>query len=104
MDTLIENLQKTIAALEAIAARPQSVGGAMDEWLDPLFQHKIDLLAAHLNTSSPYYQQAASAIKQAASQAQQATHDPAKIVATTTAVSVALGKLAKLLDSALPVN
>lgn len=103
MDILIQDLQKTIEALETLGERHPAAGDAIDERLDPLFQHKIDLVNAALNTASQPYQQAVQAMRQAAAQAERAIREPAKIAEAVSAVDGAIAKLSKLLDNAVPI-
>lgn len=104
MDILIQDLQKTIEALETLSENPQTANEAVDELLDQLFQHKTDLVAAPLNTASPPYQQAAQAMKQAAALAALAAKEPARAGEAAQAVALAIGKLARLLDRAAPTH
>jgi methyl-accepting chemotaxis protein len=103
VENLIQDLQKTIQALENLSASPATASDEIDELLDQLFQQKIDLVNANLNVSSPPYQLAAQAIKQAAGKAEKAGKDPAKLKEMTQATSEAISKLAKLLDHAIPL-
>ncbi len=103
MDTLIQDLQKTIEALETLGESPATAGEQIDELLDPLFQHKIDLVGATLNVSSQPYQQAAAAMRQAATKAERAVKEPERIGEATRAVAEAIAKLAKLQASLFPV-
>ncbi|MFM8331309.1 MAG: hypothetical protein ACKN9T_06440 [Candidatus Methylumidiphilus sp.] len=103
MDTLIQDLQKTIAALETLSDKPATASEQVDELLDQLFQHKTDVVNAVLNPASPLYQQAAAAMKQAAAKAEQAAKDPKKLGEVAGAVGEAVGKLAKLLDGVIPI-
>lgn len=103
MDTLLQDLQKTIAAVEALSAKPATASERVDALLDQLFQHKTDLVNAPLHRASPLAGQAASALKQAASQAEQALQDPRRLAEASRAVSDAISKLAKLLDHVLPL-
>lgn len=102
MDILIQDLQKTIEALETLSDKPVADGGQIDELLDQLFQHKIDLVSATLSVSSPSYQQAAQAMKQAAAKAERAAKEPARVGEAEQAVAEAIAKLAKLFDSIIP--
>lgn len=104
MDILIQDLQKTIEALETLSNKPQINGEQVDELLDQLFQHKIDLVSTPLHTASQAYQQAAQAIKQAATKTGQAAKDPAKLDEAASAVTGAIAKLAKLLDGVNPIG
>ena len=104
MDILIQDLQKTIEALETLSERPATAGESVDELLDQLFQHKIDLLNTALNTAAPPYKDAAAAMKQAAAQAQRAAKEPARLAEAAAAVAGAVGRLAKLLDSVIPTH
>ncbi len=104
MDILIEDLQKTIEALETLSNGPQATGEQIDELLDQLFQHKIDLVSANLNTASQPYQHAAQAMKQAVAKAERAAKEPARLDEAASAVAGAIAKLAKLLDSVIPTS
>jgi methyl-accepting chemotaxis protein len=104
VDILIQDLQKTIEALETLSDNPATAGEQIDELLDQLFQHKIDLVNLTLNTSSQPYQHAALAMKQAASKAERAVKEAKQIGEAAAAVTSAVGKLAKLLDSVIPIN
>lgn len=99
MDSLIQDLQKTIEALESLGSQPATAGEQADELLDQLFQHKIDLVHATLNTTSPLFQQAATAMKQAAAKAAKAVKEPALFDAAVKAIALAIHQLAKLLDN-----
>lgn len=104
MDTLIQDLQKTIAALETLGDNPATAGEQIDELLDQLFQQKIDLVGLAPNAASQPYQQAALAMKQAAAKAQRAAKEPARLGEAEHAVAEAIAKLAKLLDGAAPLH
>lgn len=104
MEKLIQELQKTIAALEKLSESTQTASEQIDELLDQLFQQKIDLVKARLNESSPSFQQALQAISQASSKAGRAVKEPARIPEMTEAVASAIGKLAMLLDTVVPAE
>ena len=104
MDSLIQDLQKTIEALETLSEKPATAGEQIDEWLDQLFQQKIDLVNASLNASTQPYQQASQAMKHAATKAMLAVQEPAKFDGMGKAVADAITKLAKLLDGMNPIN
>ena len=99
MDSLIQELQKTIEALETLSDRPATAGEQIDELLDQLFQQKIDLLNASVNVASQPFQLAALAMRQAAVKAARAVKEPARVGEMTSAVADAITKLARLLDS-----
>ena len=103
MDTLIQDLQKTIEALETLGESPATAGEQIDDLLDPLFQHKIDLVSAALNVSTQPYQQAAAAMRQAAAKAERAVKEPARASEAFRAVADAITKLARLQDSLFPI-
>lgn len=103
MDSLIQDLQKTIEALETLSLTAANEDGKIDELLDQLFQQKIDLVNASLNVSSPPFQQASQAVKQAAAKAEKAVKDAARVGETMGAVAEAIAKLAKLLDNLAPI-
>ena len=104
MDSLIQQLQKTIEALETLNEKPATAGEHIDELLDQLFQQKIDLLRVTCNASSPAFQQALQALQQAAIKSSRTVKEPARLGEMTKAVSDAITKLAKLLDSAHPLG
>ena len=99
----MQDLQKTIEALETLGNSSAAAGEQMDELLDPLFQHKIDLVGATLNVSTQPYQQAAAAMRQAAAKAARAVKEPARIGEASRAVAEAITKLARLQDSLFPI-
>jgi methyl-accepting chemotaxis protein len=104
MDNLIHEVQRTIVALEKLAEAPATASEQIDELLDQLFQQKTDLVNASLNPSSPFYQQALQAIRQASGRADRASKDKSKINEMMPAVSTAITKLAKLLDHLAPID
>jgi methyl-accepting chemotaxis protein len=104
VDSLIKDLQKTIEALETLSEMPATAGEQIDELLDPLFQQKIDLVSISLNVSSQPFIQASQAMKQAANKAARAVKDPTQVEEMYKAVSDAISKLAKLLDSVTHIN
>lgn len=104
MDTLLHDLQKTIEALETLGESSATAGEQIDELLDPLFQHKIDLVGATLNVSTLPYQQAAQAMRQAADKAERAAKEPGRVGEAARAVAEATAKLAKLQDSLFPLS
>lgn len=103
MENLIQDLQKTISALETMSESPATACEQIDELLDQLFQQKIDLMNASMNVASAPFQQASSAMKQAAGKAERARQDPARLNEMLEAVNDAIGKLAKLLDNVAPI-
>ena len=103
MDSLIQDLQKTIEALETLSDKIPSAREQIDEQLDQLFQQKIDLVSATLNVSSQPYHHASQAMKQAAAKATGAVKDPARIDEMSKTVAEAIAKLAKLLDNLTPI-
>jgi phage-related minor tail protein len=104
MDNLIQDVQKTIVALEKLAERPATASEQLDELLDQLFQLKTDLNNVNLNPSSPQYQQALQAVRQAVGKADRATKDNGKLGEMMPAVNNAISKLAKLLDHLAPID
>lgn len=104
MDSLIQYLQKTIEALETLSDSSSPEGEKIDELLDQLFQQKIDLVRVSLNVSSLPYQLAAEAMKQAAAKATLCAKEPARVGEATKAVTGAITKLSKLLDSVMPLG
>lgn len=103
MEGLIQDLQKTILALETLSASSATASDQIDELLDQLFQQKIDLVKASLNLSSVPYQQAAAAMSEAAAKAARAVKEPARIGEMARAVADAIGKVARLLDNVVPI-
>ncbi len=99
MEKLIFDLQKTIEALETLSESPAAAGDQIDELLDQLFQQKIDLVNATPNAASQPFQHAAQAMRKAAVAAENAARKPSHLGETMSAVSEAITKLAKLLDS-----
>jgi len=104
VDSLIQDLQKTIDALETLSEMPVTAGEQIDELLDQLFQQKIDLVNASLNISSQPFQQASQAMAQAAAKAVRSVKEPARVNDMAKGVSDAITKLARLLDSAAHIN
>jgi dsDNA-specific endonuclease/ATPase MutS2 len=100
MEHLLQNLQRTIKALEILSEKGLPQAEQLDELLDQLFQQKIDLQNLNTNTSSTAYQQASQALGQAASRAEKAARDPGQVRDLIPAVTDAIGKLAKLLNQA----
>jgi dsDNA-specific endonuclease/ATPase MutS2 len=99
MENLIQNLQRTIRALETLSEKALPETEQVDELLDQLFQQKIDLVNVNANTSSPLYQQAAQALSQAAMRAEKAAKDPARCAEAIPSVNDAIGKVAKFLNN-----
>lgn len=104
MDSLLQELQKTITGLEKLADKPATSSEQLDELLDQLFQQKTDLAKVQLNASAPSYQQSLSAVRQAAGKVDRAVKDSAKLAEMWPAVNDAIGKLAKLLDHLAPID
>jgi len=104
VDILIQDLQKIIEALETLSGNPATAGEQIDEWLDQLFQQKIDLVGTAPNPASQPYKDAALAMKQAAAKAERAAKEPALLAEASRAVAEAITKLAKLLDSVIPTH
>jgi hypothetical protein len=100
MENLLQNLQRTIKALETLSEKGLPPAEQLDELLDQLFQQKIDLQNLNTNTSSTVYQQASQAMGQTASKAEKAAKDTGQVRDLIPAVTDAIGKLAKLLNSA----
>lgn len=101
MDRVIADLQKTIQALETLSTNQPALAEQCDELLDPLYQQKIDLVAASLNVESPAYQQALQAISTAAGKVEKAVKHPAAPDDAFKAVESAIPRLARLLDQAV---
>jgi ribosome-associated translation inhibitor RaiA len=104
VDILIQDLQKTIEALETLSEKPATASEHIDELLDQLFQQKIDLVHAHLNVNGQPYQQAASATKKAAEKAELAVRQPAHADEAIAAITEAIAKLAILFDNLVQVG
>ena len=104
VDSLIQDLQKTIDALETLSDMPATAGEQIDELLDQLFQQKIDLVNATLNVSSQLFLAAAQAMALAASKAVLTVKEPSRVNELSKGVSDAITKLARLLDSAAHIN
>ena len=104
VDSLIQDLQKTIDALETLSDMPATAGEQIDELLDQLFQQKIDLVNATLNVSSQLFLAAAQAMALAASKAVLTVKEPSRVNELVKGVSDAITKLARLLDSVAHIN
>jgi methyl-accepting chemotaxis protein len=98
MDSMIQDMQKTIRSLETLGNTELSTNEQIFDLLDQLYQHKIDLLNASLNSSSQNYQDAAKAMRTAALKAEACVKDHAKLRETLQAAADAITKLARLLD------
>lgn len=98
MENLLQNLQRTIKALETLSEKGLSQADQIDELLDQLFQQKIDLVNLTTNTAAPVYQQATQALGQAASKAEKAVKDNGQLRDALATVTDATGKLTKLLN------
>ena len=104
MDSLLQELQRTIGALEKLAEKPATASEQLDELLDQLFQQKTDLAKLQLNASIPLYQQALHAVRQAAGKSDRAVKDSGKLGEMVPTVNDAIGKIAKLLDHLAPID
>ena len=104
VDSLIQDLQKTIDALETLSEMPATAGEQIDELLDQLFQQKIDLVNSTMNVSSQLFHEASQAMAVAASKAVRTLKEPARVNDMTKGVSAAITKLARLLDSVAHIN
>jgi methyl-accepting chemotaxis protein len=102
MESLIQNLQRTIRALETLSEQKLPEADQVDELLDQLFQQKIDLVNINVSSSSPAYQQAAQAMGQAAARVEKAVKEPSRLSEAVPVVFDAVGKLAKLLNHVMP--
>jgi hypothetical protein len=98
MENLIQNLQRTIRALETLSEKPQTETEQIEELLDQLFQQKIDLVNMPLNPASPLFQQAAQTMALAATHTEKAVRNPAALREALALVGEATNKLAKLLN------
>lgn len=99
MDILLQDLQKSILAMETLSENPATASEHLDELLDQLFQFKTDLMNAQFNPVSVAYQQAASAMAKAASKLEHVGKDKTKLHSAEQTLAEALPKLSKLLDS-----
>jgi hypothetical protein len=99
MENLNQSLQRTIRALETLSEKGLPQADQVDELLDQLFQQKIDLANLNTNPAAPIYQQASHALSQAAARAEKAAKDPGHLRDMIPAVTDAIGKLTKLLNS-----
>ncbi len=95
---LIQNLQRTIRALESLSKKPLAEVEQVEELLDQLFQQKIDLVNLRVNPSSPLFQQANHAMSFAASQAEKSLRLPATTAESLPHIHHAIEKLGKLLN------
>jgi hypothetical protein len=102
MESLIQNLQRTIRALETLSEKKLPEADQVDELLDQLFQQKIDLVNINVSNSSPIYQQAVQAMNQAAARVERAVKEPSLTAEAVPVVFDAVGKLAKLLNHVMP--
>jgi hypothetical protein len=102
MENLLQNLQRTIRALESLSERPLTETEQVEALLDQLFQQKIDLVNRQFNAGSPLFQQAAHAVSLAATQTEKAVRTPAALSDALTQVEDAAGKLGNLLNGSLP--
>lgn len=102
MENLSQDVQRTIRALEKLGANAASE--QLDEWLDSLFQQKMDLGKARINPNAPATQQAAQAMRQAASKAEQALKNPARAGELGKALEDAIGKLARALNDSSTID
>jgi hypothetical protein len=101
MENLLQNLQRTIRALESLSEKPLAETEQVEALLDQLFQQKIDLVDFSINPASPVFQQAASAMNLAATQAEKAVRSPPTVREALAHVEEAAGKLGKLLNGSL---
>lgn len=99
MENLLQNLQRTIKALEILSEKNLPQAEQVDELLDQLFQQKIDLVNLVSSHAGPAYQQASQAFGQAAGRAEKAVKDPAHLRETIPVITDAIGKLARLLNN-----
>ena len=98
MENLLQNLQRTIRALETLSEKGIPESDRVDELLDQFFQQKIDLVNLNPTTSSALYQQAAQALGNAAARAEKIAKDPSHFRDIVPTLNDAIGKLAKLLN------
>ncbi len=101
MENLLQNLQRTIRALESLSEKPLTETEQVEALLDQLFQQKIDLVNLQVNAGSPLFQQAAHAVSLAATQTEKAIRTPTAIGDALTQVEDAASKLGSLLNGRL---
>lgn len=99
MENLLQNLQRTIKALETLSEKNLPQSEELDELLDQLFQQKIDLVNFTTNTGSSNYQQTCQSLGQTATRAEKAIKNPAQIEELILAVKDSTGKITSLLNN-----
>lgn len=102
MNQLSEDLQRMIKALETLSEQPGASSAPLDDLLDQLFQQKIDLAGAQLNTASPAYQQAANDLAAASAKAERTIKNPAAAAALIPSIEQAISRVDRLLNDAAP--
>lgn len=98
MENLIQNLQRTIRALESLSKKPLAEVEQVEELLDQLFQQKIDLVNLRVNPASPLFQQVTQAMGLAAGHAEKALRLPTTTAESLPHIHHAIEKLGKLLN------
>jgi hypothetical protein len=98
----MQDLQKTILALEKISEESPAGSEQIDELLDQLFQQKIDLAGFSVNETTQAYQQAVQAMSRAAAKAERAVRDAGAIPEMLGVVAHAISGLARVLDRLVP--
>ena len=101
METLNQNLQRTIRALESLSEKPMVEVEQVEELLDQLFQQKIDLVNYQINPASSLLQQTTQALGLAATHTEEAVRQPAHVAHALPFVHEAIEKLGKLLNGSL---
>ncbi len=98
MESVIQDMQRIIRALEVLGDTELSANEQIFDLLDQLYQHKIDLSNTSLNSGAQSYQDAARIMRTAALKAEACVKDHAKLRETLQAVTDGISKLAPLLD------
>jgi methyl-accepting chemotaxis protein len=104
VEKMIQDLQNTICALEKLSNSSSTNSEQIDEWLDQLFQLKIDLVNASLSPTATHYKQATQAINLASKKSERAVANASVSGELIQAVSDAIAKLAKVLDHLVPLD
>lgn len=104
MDTLDDNLQRLIKALEVLSSRDTADREALDDCLDQLFQQKIDLAGTARHKDQPPYRQAVQQLAAAAQKAERAAKNPTDAKGLIPIVEAAIGRVGRLLDLIAPID
>lgn len=98
MDTLNNELQNLIRALEQASAQAGSHGDRVDALLDQLYQQKMDLAQAAAQTAALRHKQAREAMHAACSKIKASLRDKNRLGDALHAVEDASAKLNRVLD------